>query len=116
VRQHFVALRRSAEETETLFYDTMAGVWHAVGGRSFTAAEDGLFSHLHCGTYVDLMRGQNGPGDGLAKLHELVYQDPGLARGILAGQMEYYRSRKPKQVLTVLPGRGKGRTEQKENL
>lgn len=101
MRQHFVPLRRAAAgPTEMLFYDTCAGVWHAVGGTSFSAEEDAQFSHLHCATYVDVMQGGPGPGKGLAKLHELVYQDSGMARGILATQMEYYRKQAPRWPLT----------------
>ncbi len=101
LRQSFVPLRSG----RTLFYDTMAGLWQAGIGTPFTKAQDAAFDHLHCGTYVDLI----GPAlsTNLAATHQAIYRDHKLARGMLAGQMEYYAQRAPGNAAR------KGRKERK---
>lgn len=36
------------------FYDTCAGLHHALGGTKFTKAQNERFTHLFCGTYSDI--------------------------------------------------------------
>lgn len=113
IRQLFVPLVRvigdavervpTGRYVETLFYDTMAGVFQAVGGRAFDETEDLAFEHLHCGGYVDLIAGDKGAenfGKALQGFHERVFENPAAARGARLKQAEYYALRRPSDPLT----------------
>jgi hypothetical protein len=101
IRQTFVPVSHQ----EPLFYDTMAGAYHALmrmGGmrlaRGFTDEEDSAFEHLHCGGYVDLVAAEtkSGFGNSLQAFHRRVFQNPEAAHGARLKQAEYYNSRKGK--------------------
>lgn len=68
----------------TYFMDTGANLYHAVGGEAFTEQQLDSFSHLHAGTWSDLI---NLP---LRRMHEEIYANPESARGIWRKQNEFY--------------------------
>lgn len=87
VRQHFVPV--CGEPTR--FYDSMAGAYHAVGGRAFTEEEDSQFAHIHCATWSDLLPKRYGLSN-LAETHKAIYEQPELARGLREAQRKYYEA------------------------
>lgn len=84
VRQTFIPRRGG----KTLFYDTCAGLYHALEGTPFTEEQDAAFDHLHCATYADLISLK-----GLRESHLQIYEDIDLARGIRKRQDVYYAER-----------------------
>ena len=88
IRQHFIP--RKGEKT--LFYDSTAGIWHALGGRKFTATQNAAFEHLHCGTYSEAV-GKCTPLKELPAGHAAIIANPELARGIQEQQDEFYATR-----------------------
>jgi hypothetical protein len=50
------------------FYDTCAGLHHALGGELFTQAQNEAFTHRFCGTYSNLV----GASDDQLRIHEAV--------------------------------------------
>lgn len=107
VRQHFVPLagaatiKGAASQRETLFYDTCAGLWHAFGGRAFTAEENACFEHLHCATYIDCMKQAYPAGAALEVFHQRAYANPKAAAGAQFEQEKYYAERRPKDPFTI---------------
>jgi hypothetical protein len=91
-RQHFIPLRRSLNgAVETLFYDSCAGLYHALGGTPFTPSQNAAFEHLHCGTYADAV---DAPSlKNLREVHGAVYANPAAAAGLSTQQTKYYQSR-----------------------
>lgn len=93
VRQHFIPVRAALNaQPETLFYDTMAGLWHAGLGTPFTPEQDAAFEHLCCGTYADLVDAPSLAN--LRAVHQSVYSNPERARGLKQAQDTYYQERK----------------------
>jgi hypothetical protein len=79
-----------------LFYDTCAGLWHALGdksGRAFTDDQNACFEHLINGTYLN----QAGAAYGESKqaLHDAVFETPSIARGLQFAQAEWYEKHAP---------------------
>ncbi len=70
------------------FYDTLSGLYHAIGGRVFSEKENEAFGHLYCGTYADLISGHH---PNLCDKHEAVAKNQELARGLWKEQQEWYR-------------------------
>lgn len=110
VHQHFIPRAGG----KALFYDSMAGVYQALVTSdewrvmSFSAEEDGCFDHLHFATYVDQVEGSlHGVKGGLRERFELIYDAPGLAKGILAEQRSYYAKR---NVVESRESRDEGQT------
>ncbi len=83
-----------ADLERLLFYDTCAGLFHALGGEAFDEKQNAAFEHLYSSTYLDLIKGHMPPG--FAEMHERVYRDPSQALGLYKMQSEYYRQRMPK--------------------
>lgn len=104
VRQQFVPLLNGP----TLFYDTLAGMYHALkpqgGCVAFEEEQDGAFDHLHCATYADQVKLN---GVDLQAAHSAIYQDPSRARGMRVKQNEYYQKRRPTRAL--MPGGQQGK-------
>lgn len=73
---------------EPIFYDTCAGLHHALGGVRFTEEQNAAFGHLFCGTYVDLMKEQH---PNLAARHDAVWDNPEMAKLLWADQQQWYR-------------------------
>ncbi len=97
-RQNFIPVRWWFNgQPETWFYDTCAGLYHALGGTPFSEEQNAAFEHLHCGTYADVMNAESLRD--LPAVHAAVYQNPQSARGLRAGQDAYYATRKPKHAL-----------------
>lgn len=98
IRQTFVPVRRETPDSrlQTLFYDTMAGLYQAGFGQAFTAKQDEAFDHCHCGTYADLVSPHlTLPGGGsLLDTHRAIYENPAQIKGANTnGQAAYYQSR-----------------------
>lgn len=88
VRQHYIP---QGEGKAPLFYDTCAGLYQAIGGRSFTEEQNEAFDHLHCGTYVGRM---NEAVPGLKAAHQAVYHgalEPKMMRQTQAAFYEQQR-------------------------
>jgi len=86
VRQHFIPQRSG----EVLFYDSTAGLWQAGIGTPFDESQNAAFEHLHCGTYADLISPHLADG-GLQEVHQQIYDNPKLARGMRVAQDQYYK-------------------------
>jgi hypothetical protein len=84
------------EKAEVLFYDTCAGLYHAIGGTAFTEKQDAAFEHLHCGTYSDLIGQHLSLAGSMEENHRAIFMEPAMARGLWAQQARYYASRKPR--------------------
>lgn len=80
----------------TLFYDSTAGLFQAIGGTVFTEEQDRSFDHLHAGCHVDLASPHLGVD--LAAQHKAVYADISLARGIKATQDNWQAQHPPKEI------------------
>lgn len=97
IEQTFVPQR----DSDTLFYDSMAGLYQAGFGTPFTAAQNAAFDHLHCATYADLISPHlHLPGGGsLLETHRAIYENPARIKGLAQnGQNAYYAGRKPKEA------------------
>ena len=84
VRQCYVP--RGVDRPPT-FRDTCSGLYLAIGGESFSDEENSAFDHLHCGTYVDRMKGAV---PGLAEAHAQIYAHPEAVTLLKANQKEFY--------------------------
>lgn len=71
------------------FYDTCAGLHHALGGTRFTAEQNASFVHLHCGTYSDIQ-----PNDELRIIHKLTMENPAVADDLTERQSRWYHKHK----------------------
>lgn len=92
IRQQFIPQRLSLNsKPTTLFYDTCAGLYQALGGTPFTAEQDATFEHLHCGTYADVVDAPSLAG--LRRMHRSIYENPAAARGLKQSQDAYYHER-----------------------
>lgn len=76
---------RIGETVHTFFMDTGANLYHSVGGDAFTEEQLDCFSHLHAGTWSDLINDHE-----FTSFHEQVYADPEKARGLWRKQEEFY--------------------------
>lgn len=85
IRQHFVPRR----ERRPLFYDTLAGLFNAIGGDEFSAEQNQCFEHLSCGSYVTAIA-PHLKCSGIAQAHTVVWDDPMKAKGIQLEQNKYY--------------------------
>lgn len=89
IRQHY----EPSKYGRTIFYDTTASLFHALEGTSFTDEQNNSFDHLHCGTYVDMLKHCESLHD-LANFHTSAYANPQQLRDNLKQhQAEYYQSR-----------------------
>lgn len=70
------------------FYDTCAGLHHALGGKWFTDEQNACYEHLFCGTYAHLMGGVH---PNLPSKQDQICDNPQLARGIWKEQQSWYR-------------------------
>lgn len=81
------------------FYDTAAGLYHALGGTRFTAVQDEAFAHLGCGTYIDLIQPHLKDAPHLALAHELVHSgqmDVEILQDLHRRERAYHARRAPK--------------------
>lgn len=70
------------------FYDTCAGLYHALGGQQFNDEENKAFEHVFCSTYADLIEKQH---PNLKAKHDMLFENPAAARGMWQEQQEWYR-------------------------
>lgn len=57
VRSNLIQWNWVPSAGKLFFYDTCAGLYHALGGQEFSTAQCQAYSHLFCGTYSDLHPG-----------------------------------------------------------
>ena len=88
IRQTFVP-----GDGETMFYDSCAGLHHAIGGTPFTEEQNQAFEHLHCATYAHLV--SPALGVDLVNTHRAIYAKPELCVGMRKGQDAFYDRRAP---------------------
>ena len=86
LRMHFIPRTQRL----VLCYDTLAGLYQAAPGQSFTEEQNLCFDHLAAATYADKVQL---PGVDLPAVHREIYARPELARGLQRGQENYYASR-----------------------
>lgn len=87
-REHAMVGERE-DQVKLKFYDTAAGLYHALGGTAFSDQQNEAFEHLYCGSYLDLI-GPHMPV-GFRNVHSAVYADPSKARGMWEAQQRFYR-------------------------
>lgn len=68
------------------FYDTCAGLHHALGGLPFTDAQNAAYEHLFCGSYAGMMPGM----EALEAVQRAVVADSQSARGLWQAQQRWY--------------------------
>lgn len=78
---------RSPEGVSLRFYDTCAGLYHALGGTPFTDHQNAAYAHLHCGTYGHLIVEHND----LHAAHAAVLKNPEVARWLTMEQTRWYK-------------------------
>lgn len=84
IRWNFVPVRGERKR----FYDTCAGLYHAIEGQVFTEEQNAAYGHLLAATYSHLMKGALD----VTPVHEVVLGgNLAAARQLLAGQKEWYR-------------------------
>lgn len=76
---------------KTAFYDTCAGLFHAIGGQRFTDAQNDNFGHLGSATLVDVVSEHYSRGN-LREWHASVLDQPHLLKGQWKRDQEFYRS------------------------
>lgn len=84
VRQQYVPV----DGHPPMFYDTCAGLYHAIGGKAFTAQQNAAFEHLHCGCYSHRI---NDALPGIQEVHAAIFQDVNAARGLQEQQNQFYQ-------------------------
>ena len=70
------------------FFDTLSGLYHAIGGRVFSEKENEAYGHLFCGTYIHLISEQH---PNLREKHDAVLEKPELAKSLWKEQQQWYR-------------------------
>lgn len=85
---------RKGDRVVNYLMDTGANLYHAIGGEGFTPEQLECFSHLHAGTWSDLIR--NIP---IRQAHEEIYRNPELARGLWRKQEEFYKAHPPPDLM-----------------
>lgn len=74
------------------FHDCTSLLYHAIGGRAFSELEKNAYTHLQCGTFLDLA----GPRHrGLTKSHEQGRVDPQSVHGLWKLQEKYQKAYAP---------------------
>lgn len=91
ILQHFIPRHHEAP----LFYDTMAGLYQAGFGTPFTDEQNKAFEHLHCSSYADEVAERTSLKE-MPAMHQAIYRNPELARGLQVQQAAYYEQQQPK--------------------
>lgn len=86
IKWNFVPYREEDGSKKLIFYDTTAGLHHAIGGTEFTEEQNKSFGHLFAGTYSDVIT----ESVDLPQTHDEIFKNPELARGLWAKQQEWY--------------------------
>lgn len=92
IRWNFVPKRGWDGKCQIAFYDTCAGLHHALGGEPFTDEQNRVFEHLFAGTYSDLLANVV---PGLKDVQAAIFDQPELARGLAEKQRQWYADHKP---------------------
>lgn len=77
------------DKDKSLFFDTCALLYHAIGGQEFTEGQLETYDHLNAGTWVKELN-KAYPELKLVKAHKEIYKNPELARGIGKVQDQFY--------------------------
>lgn len=76
---------------QTIFYDTMALMYHAIGGEQFTPEQKNAYFHFHFGTFSDLVLPSM--PDEMKLLRNHVLHQPEAGIGMWRAQDEWFESR-----------------------
>ncbi len=71
-----------------LFYDTCAGMYHAIGGEHFNNEQLLAYEHLHCGVYASRI---SRVLPGIVDVHNRVFDNTECAKGLRQQQFEFYK-------------------------
>lgn len=75
---------------KTIFYDTLAMMYHAIGGQEFTNEQKDAYFHFHFGTFSDMVLPVLPGGEHMRTLRKAILAEPGLGIGLWRLQEEYY--------------------------
>lgn len=75
------------------FFDTLSRLWAAVGGAAFDEATLDAFSHLHAGSFTDLLAAAF---PDMARAHAHFRSHPEAARGLWRRQLQLQQAHRPK--------------------
>jgi hypothetical protein len=75
------------------FHDTMSLLYHAIGGRAFTADERDKFFHFNFGSIPDIVLPRLKDAEPMTAARKAVMDNPELGRGAWRAQDEYYASK-----------------------
>lgn len=78
---------------EAHFYDTMAMMYHAIGGTPFTDLQLDCYDHMNFGTIEDVVLPHLSDGDRGRVFRDEVYKEPIRAKGMWRHQEQYYEQR-----------------------
>ena len=78
---------------EHYFFDTCAQLYHCIGGQKFSDEQLDAYSHLNCGTYLDLVESTY---PGLRQRFEQMQKDPKSAIGLWKIQDQFYKKMAPR--------------------
>lgn len=77
------------DKDKSLFFDTCALLYHAIGGQEFTEEQLESYDHLNAGTWVkELAKAY--PELNMVQAHREIYKNPKLAKGIRKLQDQFY--------------------------
>ena len=75
------------------FHDTMSLLYHAIGGRAFTAEERDKYFHFHFGSIPDVVLPRLQDSEQRAAARQEIIANPESGRGAWREQMEYFTSK-----------------------
>lgn len=77
------------EKDKSLFFDTCALLYHAIGGQAFTEEQLQSYDHLNAGTWIKELN-KAYPELNMVEAHKEIYKNPILAKGIRKVQDQFY--------------------------
>lgn len=77
------------DKEKSLFFDTCALLYHAIGGQAFTEEQLQSYDHLNAGTWVKELD-KAYPELNMVQAHKEIYKNPKLAKGIRKLQDQFY--------------------------
>lgn len=93
----------------TYFYDTMAMMYHAIGGTAFTDEQLNAFYHMHFGTIPDVVLPHLSNGYEMGLERDRILKNPALGYGRWREANEYFAARqkqrdtKPLEIPPITP-------------
>lgn len=77
------------DKDKSLFFDTCALLYHAIGGQAFTEEQLQSYDHLNAGTWIKELNTAY-PELNMVEAHKEIYKNPMLAKGIRKVQDQFY--------------------------